>query len=102
MQSGRLRRREFVTLLGGAAGLLVTRPFVAHSQQPTQVARIGYVSGTGSAADPGPFVEALRQGMHERGYVDGKDYIIEYRGAEGRRARIPELIAELVQAKVDV
>jgi hypothetical protein len=47
---------------------LVTRPFVAHSQQPTHVARIGYVSGTGSAADPGPFVDALQQGMREHGY----------------------------------
>jgi putative ABC transport system substrate-binding protein len=60
------------------------------------------VSGTGSAADPGPFVEALRQGMREHGYVDGKDFMVEYRGAEGRPARVPELIAELVQAKVDV
>ena len=55
-----------------------------------------------SAADPGPFVEALQQGMREQGYVDGKDFIVEYRGAEGRQARVPELVAELVQAKVDV
>src|SRR5438094_971423 len=61
-----------------------------------------YVSETGSAADPGPFVEALQQGMREHGYVVGKDFIVEYRGAEGRQARVPELIAELVQAKVDV
>jgi putative tryptophan/tyrosine transport system substrate-binding protein len=40
--------------------------------------------------------------MREHGYVDGKDFIIEYRGAEGRPARVPELVAELVQAKVDV
>ena len=60
------------------------------------------MSGTGSVADPGPFVEALQQGMREQGYVDGKDFIVEYRGAEGRQARIPELVAELVQAKVDV
>jgi putative tryptophan/tyrosine transport system substrate-binding protein len=97
-----MKRRRLITLLGGAAGLLVTRPFVAHSQQPTHVARIGYVSGTSSAADPGPFVDALQQGMREHGYVDGKDFIIEYRGAEGRLARVPELVAELVQAKVDV
>jgi len=77
-------------------------PLAARAQQPTGIARIGYLSGTGSAADPGPFVEALRQGMLEHGYVDGKDFIAEYRGAEGRPARIPELVAELVQAKVDV
>ena len=92
-----MRRREFVALLGGAGAW----PLAARAQ-PTQVARIGYVSGTGSAADPGPFVEALQQGMREHGYVVGKDFIVEYRGAEGRQARVPELIAELVQAKVEV
>src|SRR5258705_1441190 len=93
-----MRRRDFITFSGGA---VVDWPIAAHAQ-PSRVARIGYVSGTGSGADPGPFVEALRQGMREHGYVDGKDFIIEYRGAEGRQARVPELVAELVQAKVDV
>jgi ABC-type uncharacterized transport system substrate-binding protein len=97
-----MKRRTFITLLGGAAGMTVARPFVAHAQQPARVARIGYVSGTGRAADPGPFVEALQQGMREHGYIEGKDFIIDYRGAEGRPARVPELVAELVQAKVDV
>jgi putative tryptophan/tyrosine transport system substrate-binding protein len=92
-----VKRRDVITLLGGAA----TWPLTARAQ-PTRVARIGYVSGTGSAADPGPFVEALQQGMREHGYVDGKDFIVEYRGAEGRIARVPEFVAELVQAKVDV
>jgi putative tryptophan/tyrosine transport system substrate-binding protein len=99
MQFDQLKRREFITLLGSAAAAW---PLAARAQQPTHVARIGYVSGTGSAADRGPFVEALQQGMREHGYVDGKDFIIEYRGAEGRPARVPELVAELVQAKVDV
>jgi putative tryptophan/tyrosine transport system substrate-binding protein len=93
-----MRRRAFIAALGGAAAW----PLAARAEQPTRVARIGYVSGTGSAADPGPFVEALQQGMREQGYVDGKDFIIEYRGAEGRRARVPELVAELLQANVDV
>jgi putative tryptophan/tyrosine transport system substrate-binding protein len=97
-----MRRRAFITLLCGAAGMSVTRPFVARAQPPVRVVRIGYVSGTGSAAEPGPFVEALQQGMREHGYIDGKDFIIDYRGAEGRPARVPELVAELVQAKVDV
>jgi len=87
-----------MSLLGGAAAAWP----IAAQAQPTRVARIGYVSGTGSAADPGPFVEALQQGMREHGYVDGMDFIVEYRGAEGRQARVPELVAELVQAKVDV
>ena len=94
-----MRRRDFIKVIGSAAA---SWPLVVRAQQPTHVARIGYVSGTGSAADRGPFVEALQQGMREHGYVDGKDFIIEYRGAEGRPARVPELVAELVQAKVDV
>ena len=93
-----MRRREFIALLGSG---VAAWPLAARGQ-PTCVARIGYVSGTGSAADPGPFVEALRQGMREHGYVDGKHFVVEYRGAEGRPARIPELVAELVRAKVDV
>ena len=94
-----MKRRAFITLLGGAAAAW---PLAGRAQQAERVRRIGYVSGTGSAADPGPFVEALRQGMREHGYVDGKHFVVEYRGAEGRPARVPELIAELVQAKVDV
>jgi ABC-type uncharacterized transport system substrate-binding protein len=97
-----MKRRAFITMLGGAASLSVARPFVAYAQQPARLARIGYVSGTGSAADPGPFVAALQQGLREHGHVEGKNFIIEYRGAEGRPARVPELVAELVQAKVDV
>src|SRR5436190_19939890 len=92
-----MQRRDFIMLFGGTA----VWPLAARAQS-NRVARIGYVSGTGSAADPGPFVEALRQGMREHGYVDGRDFIIEYRGAEAKPARIPELVAELVQAKVDV
>ena len=94
-----MRRRDFIKVIGSAAA---SWPLVVRAQQPSHVARIGYVSGTGSAADRGPFVEALQQGMHEHGYINGKDFIIEYRGAEGRPARVPELVAELVQAKVDV
>jgi putative ABC transport system substrate-binding protein len=91
-------RREVITLLGGAAAAWP----LAVRAQTAGVARIGYVSGTGSASDPGPFVEALRQGMRDQGYVDGKDFVVEYRGAEGRQVRVPQLVAELVQAKVDV
>src|SRR5258708_6613508 len=61
-----------------------------------------FMSLLGGAAAAGPFVEALQQGMREQGYVDRKDVIVEYRGAEGRHARVRELVAELVQAKVDV
>ena len=72
------------------------------AQQPTKVPRIGYVSGTGDAINQGPYVEALRQGLRERGYVDGKNITIDYRGAEGKLDRIPSIVQELVQLKVDV
>jgi hypothetical protein len=74
----------------------------AEAQQPKKVPRIGYVSGTGSPSDPGPYVEALRQGLRDLGHFDGKNILIEYRGAEGKVDRIPSLVAELVQLNVDV
>jgi len=74
----------------------------ARSQQPPKVSRIGYVSGTGSHSNPGPYVEALRHGLRELGYVEGKNIAIEYRGAEGKLDLIPGIVNELVQLKVDV
>lgn len=74
----------------------------AEAQQPKKIPRIGYVSGTGTASDQGPYVEALRQGMRDLGHVEGKTFILEYRGAEGNADRIPALISELVELKVDV
>ena len=74
----------------------------ADAQQPGKIPRIGYISGTGSASDPGPYVEALRQGLRDLGYIEGKNIVIEYRGAEGKLDRIPSLVNELVQLKVDV
>src|SRR5690242_18149601 len=82
----------FVLLLAGAG---------AQAQQPTKVPRIGYISGTGDASNPGPYVEALRRGLRDLGYVEGKNFVIEYRGAEGKLDRIPSLITELVERKVD-
>jgi ABC-type uncharacterized transport system substrate-binding protein len=79
--------------------------FVAHSvhaQQPGKVPRIGYVSGTGSPSDPGPYVEAFRQGLRDLGYVEGKNILVEFRYLEGNVNRAPALVAELVQLKVDV
>ena len=67
------------------------------AQQPAKVPRIGYVSGTGDATNQGPYVEALRQGLRELGYVEGKNFTIEYRGAEGKLDRIPSIVQELVQ-----
>ena len=83
----------FVLLLAGAG---------AQAQQPAKIPRIGYISGTGDASNPGPYVEALRQGLRDLGYIEGRNIVIEYRGAEAKLDRIPSLVAELVQLKVDV
>ncbi|HMA81844.1 MAG TPA: ABC transporter substrate-binding protein [Candidatus Binatia bacterium] len=73
-----------------------------HAQQQTKIPRIGYISGTGNASNQGPYVEALRQGLRDLGYVEGKHFALEFRGAEGKVERIPGIVAELIQLKVDI
>ena len=75
---------------------------MAEAQPQAKIPRIGYISGTGDSSNPGPYVEALRQGLRDLGYVEGKNYMIEFRGAEGKVEPIPGIVAELVQLKVDV
>src|SRR5262249_47024805 len=91
-----MRRRDFITLLGGAA---VAWPLAARGQQ-SKVARIGalYI-GT---ADAESFKNELREGLRELGYVEGQNIAFEFRSAEGKLDRLPELAAELVRFKVDV
>ena len=84
------------------ATILLTTASLADAQQAAKIPRIGYISGTGSASNPGPYVEALRQGLRDLGYVEGKNFAIEFRGAEGKTDRMPSLVTELVQLKVDV
>jgi putative tryptophan/tyrosine transport system substrate-binding protein len=83
------------------AVVLLVLGVIAEAQQPKKIPRIGYVSGTGEATNQGPYVEALRHGLRHLGYIEGKNIVIEYRGAEGNLDRIPSLMAELVQLKVD-
>ena len=90
-----MRRREFIALVGGAAAW----PLAARAQQPAKVWRIGYLIG---AAAPPTLDKGLLQGMHELGYVEGRDFVIEWRFAESKYDRIPELAAELVRLNVDV
>jgi putative tryptophan/tyrosine transport system substrate-binding protein len=90
-----IRRREFITLLGGAA----TWPLGVHAQPVMPV--IGYLH----FGSPGPFefmLTPFRQGLRETGYVEGQNVAIEYRWAEGRYDRLPTLAADLVGSKVDV
>jgi putative ABC transport system substrate-binding protein len=64
--------------------------------------RIGFVSVVGAPNAPGAHVEAFRQGLRDLGYAEGKYFMLELRYVEGRTDRVPSLVAELVQLKVDV
>src|SRR6266542_1563384 len=92
-------KKVFCLALGA---LLLALSLPVEAQQPAKIPRIGYVSGTGDASDQGPYVEALRQGLRGLGYVEGKNFVIEYRGAAGKPDRTPSLVTELVELKVDV
>ena len=93
-----MRRREFITLLGGVAAVW---PLAARAQQqPANIARIGYL-GFGTAAASAPRVEALRAGLRELGYVEGKNIHIEFRWAE-RIELLHELAGELARSSVDI
>jgi ABC-type uncharacterized transport system substrate-binding protein len=87
-------------IFGLALGaMLLALSFPAHAQQPKKVPRIGILF-IGSRNQP--HLESFKQGLGERGYTEGKNIALEYRYAEGRQDRLPELAAELVQLKVDV
>src|SRR5436190_5525886 len=91
-----MKRRDFVTLLGGVGAW----PLVARAQ-PASVPRIGVLRVAGPALDN--FVAELRQGMRDLGHVEGRSFVIEYRWPQdGRLERLPELAAELVRLRVAV
>src|SRR5215470_10738988 len=92
-----MRRRDFITLLGGAAAAW---PLAARAQQAGKVARLGWLR-LGSAADFAGRVEALRTGLRELGYVEGKDIVIEFRWPK-TVDQLSEFAAELVRMNVDI
>jgi putative tryptophan/tyrosine transport system substrate-binding protein len=91
-------KQVFVWVL---ATVFLTTVFPLEAQQVAKVPRIGYLS-TGAVATDAPRIEAFRQGLRELGYVEGKNINIEYRYAEGRFERVPELAEELIRLKVDI
>ena len=91
-----MRRREFITLLGGVA---VTWPLAANAQSKTP--RIGFM-GNSTAALEANLVDAFREGLREHGYEEGRNIVIEYRWADGKYERFPALVAELIAANVEV
>jgi ABC-type uncharacterized transport system substrate-binding protein len=92
-----IRRREFITVLGGAAAAW---PLAARAQQSANVARIGFLRFGPASANAGR-IEALRAGLRQLGYVEGKNIVIEFRWAE-TVDQLPELAAELVRMNADV
>jgi len=93
------RRRAFISLLGGAVA--AAWPLTARAQQMAKVYRIGMLETT-SAAQNAANLAAFRQGLQQLGYVEGHNLTIEYRSADGRAERFPELARELVALKIEV
>jgi putative ABC transport system substrate-binding protein len=93
-----MRRREFISLFGGAAASSMLRPLAARAQ-PAAVPVIGFL-GPGSAESDAYRVKAFRQGLRESGFVEGQNVTIEFRWAEGRYDRLPAMAVDLVQRQV--
>ena len=92
-----MRRRDFITLLGGAAAW----PLAARAQQPAKLPTIGFL-GASTPSVYGQWSAAFVQRLRELGWIEGRSVAIEYRWAEGRDERFAEIAAEFVRLKVDV
>src|SRR5262245_33764954 len=93
-------KKKITVLTLGA--MLFAFCFPAEAQQPKKIPRVGYISGEGDPNNPGPRTAAFRNGLHELGYVEGKNIQVDYRYILGQSGRIEGLVAELIQLKPDV
>jgi len=98
-----MNSRLWTFIVAFVFGLLLT-PLASDAQQPAKIPRVGFLAPSPSptSAAPHPGLQAFRQGLSGLGYVEGRDFIIEARFAEGRVERLPELATELVRLNVDV
>jgi hypothetical protein len=92
-----MKRRAFITLLGGAA----VWPLAARAQQPGKFARIGFL-GAASASGYASQVEGFRLGLRDLGYIEGTNIVMDYRRPEGKYERLSELAADLIRANAHV
>src|SRR5262249_57405069 len=94
-----MNRRALISLIGGAAAW----PLAARAQQGAKVPRIGYLlTGPLESPEARAMLDAFRQGLHERGYVEGQTIVIEYRSADGKIERFPSLARQLASLKLDL
>jgi putative ABC transport system substrate-binding protein len=93
-----MKRRKFLTLLGGAA---VAWPLAAHAQQSARLPTIGFL-GAATASVWSQLNAAFVQRLHELGWIEGRTVAIEYRWAEGQSTHFAEIAAEFARLKVDV